>query len=175
MMPLMKLIRTLTDICLLRAGPEDLPASPILFRALLAVYFALGIVVNQLQSTLHDSVLLTGIELIVMLFVVAILLHARRLSARYQQTISAMAGTGSLFAILALPLLSVIAGSEADFDVSPIIMALLVVLMLWSLLVTAHIFRRALDVGPGQAVIITVVYTTGMLIVAALVMSGISS
>ncbi|MCC5796367.1 MAG: hypothetical protein JJU48_03480 [Methylophaga sp.] len=171
----MKIIRTLTDICLLRAGPEDLPASPVLFRALLALYFVVGLVVNQLQSKLHDSVLLTGVELILMMVVVAILLHFRRLNTRYQQTISAMAGTGVLFGILAWPLLSVIAGSETDFDVSPIIMTLLAVLLIWSLLVTAHIFRRALDIGPGQAVIITVVYTTGMLIVAAMVMSGITS
>ena len=175
MMPFMKIIRTLTNICLLRAGPEDLPASPVLFRTLLALYFVVGLVVNQLQSKLHDSVLLTGVELILMMVVVAILLHFRRLSTRYQQTISAMAGTGVLFGILAWPLLSVIAGSEADFDVSPIIMTLLAVLLIWSLLVTAHIFRRALDIGPGQAVIITVVYTTGMLIVAAMVMSGITS
>ncbi|WP_152417596.1 hypothetical protein [Methylophaga lonarensis] len=171
----MKIIRTLTDICLLRAGPEDLPASPVLFRTLLALYFVVGLVVNQLQSKLHDSVLLTGIELLVMMMVVAILLHFRRLNTRYQQTISAMAGTGVLFGIVAWPLLSVIAGSEADFDVSPVVMTLLAMLMIWSLLVTAHIFRRALDIGPGQAAVITIAYTITMLIVAAMVMSGIAS
>ncbi len=50
-----QLIRLFTQIALLRRGPQDLPASPLLLALTVAVYFAIQFVVNALLPPIDGS------------------------------------------------------------------------------------------------------------------------
>lgn len=53
-------------------------------------------------------------------------------------------------------------------------MLLLIAIVLWSLMVTAHIFRMALELKPANAVMLTIAYTILSLIIVGLVVSGVA-
>jgi sensor histidine kinase regulating citrate/malate metabolism len=53
-------------------------------------------------------------------------------------------------------------------------MLLLVALLIWSLMVNAHIFRTALEIKPSSAVMLTVAYTILSLMLVGLAVSGVA-
>lgn len=170
----MNLITRFLDICFLKAGPQDLPNSTWLMKFSLVVYFALAVISQLLEYSLSMSLAAAIAELILMMLIVAILLQLRGYSERFNQTVTAMAGTGTLISLIALPLVNLASGISPDqmTFTDNVIMVLIMTVLLWSLMVTAHIFRNALEIKAGLAVALTVVYTIALMLVVGTAMSG---
>jgi hypothetical protein len=85
-----------------------------------------------------------------------------------------MAGTGTIISLIALPLVNLASGISPDqmTFTDNVIMVLIMTVLLWSLMVTAHIFRNALEIKVGLAVALTVVYTIALMLVVGTAMSG---
>jgi hypothetical protein len=170
----MNLITRFLDICFLKAGPQDLPNSTWLMKFSLVVYFALAVISQLLEYSLSMSLAAAIAELILMMLIVAILLQLRGYSERFNQTVTAMAGTGTIISLIALPLVNLASGISPDqmTFTDNVIMVLIMTVLLWSLMVTAHIFRNALEIKAGLAVALTVVYTIALMLVVGTAMSG---
>jgi hypothetical protein len=170
----MNLITRFLDICFLKAGPQDLPNSTWLMKFSLVVYFALAVISQLLEYSLSMSLAAAIAELILMMLIVAILLQLRGYSERFNQTVTAMAGTGTIISLIALPLVNLASGISPDqmTFTDNVIMVLIMTVLLWSLMVTAHIFRNALEIKVGLAVALTVVYTIALMLVVGTAMSG---
>lgn len=170
----MNLITRFLDICFLKAGPQDLPNSTWLMKFSLVVYFALAVISQLLEYSLSMSLVAAIAELILMMLIVAILLQLRGYSERFNQTVTAMAGTGTIISLIALPLVNLASGISPDqmTFTDNMIMVLIMTVLLWSLMVTAHIFRNALEIKAGLAVALTVVYTIALMLVVGTAMSG---
>jgi hypothetical protein len=170
----MNLITRFLDICFLKAGPQDLPNSTWLMKFSLVVYFALAVISQLLEYSLSMSLVAAIAELILMMLIVAILLQLRGYSERFNQTVTAMAGTGTIISLIALPLVNLASGISPDqmTFTDNVIMVLIMTVLLWSLMVTAHIFRNALEIKVGLAVALTVVYTIALMLVVGTAMSG---
>jgi hypothetical protein len=170
----MNLITRFLDICFLKAGPQDLPNSTWLMKFSLVVYFALAVISQLLEYSLSMSLVAAIAELILMMLIVAILLQLRGYSERFNQTVTAMAGTGTIISLIALPLVNLASGISPDqmTFTDNVIMVLIMTVLLWSLMVTAHIFRNALEIKAGLAVALTVVYTIALMLVVGTAMSG---
>jgi hypothetical protein len=170
----MNLITRFLDICFLKAGPQDLPNSTWLMKFSLVVYFALAVISQLLEYSLSMSLVAAIAELILMMLIVAILLQLRGYSERFNQTVTAMAGTGTIISLIALPLVNLASGISPDqmTFTENMIMVLIMTVLLWSLMVTAHIFRNALEIKAGLAVALTVVYTIALMLVVGTAMSG---
>lgn len=170
----MDLITRFLDICFLRAGPQDLPSSSWLMKLSLVVYFAVATVSQVIEYSLPISLAAAIAELVLLLIVVAVLLRLRGFSARFNQTITAISGTGVLISLIALPLVYLASGiSPENMNlVDSVTMLLIMFVLLWSLMVTAHIFRNALEIKAGMAVALTIAYTIAMMIVVGASMSG---
>ncbi|PHS68117.1 MAG: hypothetical protein COB23_09750 [Methylophaga sp.] len=162
------------DLCLFKAGPEDVPASSWLMKITLVIYFILGIAIGRIDSTWNASLFISLADLLVMMLAINVLLRFRGFQARYQQTVTAMAGAGCCLGIIGFPVLVLFyqVGEQARF--SSIAMLLMVGLMFWSLMVTAHILRKSLEIKPGTAAAITIAYTVLSLLVAGLALSGVT-
>ena len=102
------------------------------------------------------SVAMTGLDTLFMALFVWILLLLMDKTARFVQTLTALAGTGTLLGIVALPLLLQAAQAQAEGGATGILVVgwLLLLLLVWSIAVQAHIFRHALSTG----------YATGLLL-----------
>jgi len=162
------------DLCLFKAGPADLPASQSLLKITLLIYLILGVIVNRLDSDWNTSLFVSLADVLVLMIVAGLLLKFRGFEPRYTQTVTALAGTGSCIAIIGFPIIWWFYQIEPTQQATSYAMLLMVALMFWSLMITAHIFRKSLEIKAGTAAMLTIAYTVLALLVAGLVMSGVA-
>ena len=136
------LIRALWYICVLRDGPQQLPASKFLLQWMIVLHLLLGTLYSlpfsSLASSLHHELAL----LLVSLGFVAILLLLNRHSERFNQTAAALLGADVVISGIGLLLYVVLL---LGLDLTSLWESANVLLMIWSYLVAAHVFRHALD------------------------------
>ena len=80
----------------------------------------------------------------------------------------------SLLGLLAMPLLWAFRQYAEQSDTANFILFALMLVMFWSLMVTAHIIRRALEISAPKAVALTILYVVLAIILNGLVMSGVA-
>jgi hypothetical protein len=154
-----RLILIWFDICLLRAGPQHLPAS----RELLGLAMASFTVVSFLLSLPGYPLVAAGqlalMDATLLVVFAAMVLYLSGKMARLTQTLTALSGTGTLLGLIALPVMQLLSsGQEAG---QPFLLAgmLWLVLFGWNLVVMAHIMRHALSVSFPVAIGIAMLYT----------------
>ncbi len=172
----MQIILRFIDICMFKAGPADIPASAWLMKLSLLCYFILSLLINTFEYGFLVSFLASIIEIVFVLFVVNILLQFRGLTNRYFQTVAAIAGTSSCIGIVALPVMMLFHFFEGSEDVRVTVLAawLMILLTLWSLAVTGHIFKQALAIKQGTAIVIAVAYVILLMTVIRFVITGVA-
>jgi hypothetical protein len=155
---LQALIHYFIELCLLRKGPQDLPASATLLQVLALIYLAVGVLVGSatgqgpavaLVQTLVDLGLLLGL-LYVGLYWLGRL-------PRLAQSGSALVGSGALLSLLVLVPLGMATGGE-DSQMTGVAAVLFLALLAWSVVVTGHILRHTLDLTLVQGALIAVAY-----------------
>jgi len=162
------------DLCLFKAGPSDLPASQSLLKITLLIYLLMSIMVNQLDSDLNTSLFISLADVLFIMVATGALLKIRGYQARYTQTLTALAGTGICIALLGFPIIWWFYQVPAEQQATSLAMLLMIALMFWSLMVTAHIFRQSLAIKASTAAMLTIAYTVIALLVTGLVMSGVA-
>lgn len=139
----MPLIRLFLDIALFNKGPQDTPASQLLFTmtlvANLGVALALALLEPDWLQTLLQST--TGTALLIGFIWAALFLTHK--PSRWLQATSAALGCDALISALAFPL---ILGSQITPEAREILGLLLQFLMIWQIAVIGHILRHALAV-----------------------------
>lgn len=174
MMPAMTIILRLIDICLFRAGPEDVPARTGLLQMALLAYLLVGVAINLLDTSWTLSLTVSIADLIILLAFIWLLLRGYQHLPRLNQTLTALTGCSVLLGILVMPFLAVFYQYEETESMASVLLLLLMAMMLWSLMVTAHILRRALDCSAPVAVGWTVLYVIVSIIGSGLVMSAVA-
>src|SRR5690554_6925690 len=170
----MILLQRFFQICLFKANPADIPASHWLFKLVCLIYFVIGILVSHVDQTWTAAVAASLSDTLLLLAVCWSLLYVRGLKGRFLQTATAMAGTGAIMGVLGLPVFLLFRQVESQGQLTSLVLLLVLILMFWSLFITAHIFRYALDIQPGMAAILTMAYTILSLVVVGLTISGIA-
>ena len=152
-MNLIALLQPFWQICLLRRGPQSLPASYGLLGVLLLLHVALGATLEFLSPASGRPLLGALLSTFAMLVMVSMLLQLTGFGRRLLQTLSAVAGCDLVIGALLLPLFA-IATPE------PPLAVLLVLawfgLLLWNLTITAHILRCAIEVPFWVALVIAI-------------------
>lgn len=156
---MLALLDAFFQIAIRRSGPEDLPESVFLLQVVLAAYLVTQLPVavilygwggTALLAIVLDSVLL-GLAF-------WLLLRLTGRSARFQRTFTALLGTGALLALPQAPLvyLSKAASVAGQTPVGPSFG--LLALLVWSILVQAHIASRALSSGFATGLAVALSY-----------------
>lgn len=174
---MLALIQFFVDLCLLRRKPQDLPASPVLFAAVLAVAVLGGLllsvtagsgVVGALAQSLLDLLLLLG--------VLHLALKALDKQARYLQTATALLGADAVIGFVALVpvgLAAPAAGAGAEPGAELLLAGLMfLALVAWSVLVVGHILRHALDLSLAQGIVIAVAFDVFSFVVISSLTQG---
>ena len=116
-----------------------------------ALYLGEGIFADQaFEET--DSAPRSLIAVTLQYLVVAGLLAFRRMSSRLPQTLTALAGTGILFGAISILLVLQAEPGTAQ----PLLVMLWFGAFIWSLLVDAHIYRRAMSLPMRLGMLIAV-------------------
>ncbi len=144
------LLSQLVGLCLLRIGPQDLPYSPALTRAVVLSAFALDcfyVALLEFEQPLPRLLLSFAFLLVAPWW----LLGLRRRRERYPQTLAALAGSGLLFTLAFLPvallgadLPPLVEGQDPSREQLMFAWTTLGVIG-WKLAVNGHILRHALD------------------------------
>ncbi len=158
-------IQRFWEIAIRRAGPQDLPASRTLLTAVLGMHWLIGIALagfslpgdKALASALIGTLLTVGL--------VHIGLAIAGLGRRLLQTLTAMAGCEALLGLIALPITAWFhAGTNQAVPE-----LLFLGIIIWSIAVTAHIARHALNTTPLMAAVVAVLYFIFSLSIAGLI------
>jgi hypothetical protein len=170
----MILLQRFFQICLFKAGPADVPASHWLLKLVCLIYFSIGAMVSHVDHPWSAALSASLSDTLLLLAVCWLLLSVRGFSERFLQTATAMAGTGAIMGLFGLPVFILFRQFEGQGQLTSLILLLVLILMFWSLFITAHIFRHSLEIRPGMAAILTVAYTILSLVVVGLTISGIA-
>ncbi len=146
------------DICLFRKGPKDVPASAALLKACLLAYGLSGLLVLILSTPVPVALLQVLLDMILLAGLLHLALIVRRHPQRFGQTLSTLTGTGTLMALLALPLMSWLVQQSPD-SATELPSVLLLVLMVWSIAVMAHILRQSFETSIWIGALCAIGYT----------------
>ena len=147
----------------LRSGPQEMPAGAPLAFMLVIAYLAQGLMADRIMDEM-DTAPRSLIAIAVQFGAIAALLRLRRLAERVPQTISALAGTGFLFGLLSILLLSQLVPGEPQPGLAMAYLGL----FLWSLAVDAHIYRHALSVNMSLGVLVAVgIFAVNLIVLRA--------
>ena len=138
------LIRYWLDVCLLRAAPQDGPASRFILGIAVSCYMMVSVLVLTGSYGMLAGSQVALLELGLLAVFVAVLLYMQGKTARINQTLSAMTGAGTVLGLLALPLVFYSGPVRADESLPVLLSIAWLFLLFWNLLVSAHIMRHAL-------------------------------
>ena len=153
-----KLLSVFLNICLLRAGPQDLPAASIVLGLATVANVVIGTLVALPNYTFGQALAWSAVDLLLLATVAHISLLWRGKRSRFPQTFSALAGSGALLSLLGWPLLLVLARLPEGDANAAVPSLLLGALLIWSIVVIAHIMRHALSSTYGVGVLLALLY-----------------
>ena len=158
-----RLLQIFLSICVLKKGPQDLPHSKSLLYLSVAFYAAI-IALDEVRNGIGWYALpMTLVSLMTVWALYTSVLRLASKEARQTQTLSATFGTSAILTLLTAPLRwPVIDAAKANAEPSQNALVLLLFIMVWSLLIDAHIIRNALDTTLGRGVLVAL----GMAMVA---------
>ncbi|MBV1881622.1 MAG: hypothetical protein KUG82_08315 [Pseudomonadales bacterium] len=146
------------DINLFKRGPEDVPAHSVLLISVVTIF----VVFNSVASWfLLDTNLLHSLMssvMVLMVFVASLWLGLQLKGGlnRFPQSVAALLGQDLVISCLSMPVLVMLVAKEAEGSVPQAGSILLLLFYVWDLAVKGFIYRKALDVGPGLALMLAV-------------------
>ncbi len=151
-----QLFQHFLNIMLLRARPQDLPGQPVVLWIAVTAAFVSGfagfLFVYDFSAALGRSmlsVLIPGIA-------VWLLLRIRRLQHRFNQTFAALCGSAAVINAIAFPFMPYLFNAGADAQAGTWLIVLTLLIDIWSVVITAHIFRHALDIGFASGISLSI-------------------
>ncbi|MEZ5581591.1 MAG: hypothetical protein R3F37_01305 [Candidatus Competibacteraceae bacterium] len=134
------------DICLLRKGPQDVPASTALLQLSLALYAISGLVLLLATLDLISAFTLVTLDLGLLVGLTYGVLNLLGRGPRFAQTLTALAGTGVLLELIAWPLAMWIGQASIRQETAALPGLLYLVLLGWNIVIIGHILRHALSI-----------------------------
>jgi hypothetical protein len=152
------LIFRFLDICMLRSGPQDLPASVFLLRVVLALNILVGTLVSMPVSGFDRALM----EVILDIALLAMLLYAglqwRGLTVRFAQIFIALMGTGIVLGMLMMPVIYQLVAANAANEPAPVAALAWWGIVLWNVTVFAHILRHGFNIHLAYGFVLAIGY-----------------
>ena len=183
-----ELLTQIAQLLRLRGGPQHVPFSQNLLIASIAAYAVLTVAYMQIVAPLDAAIAQTAISVVVAALFVRLVLTLAQKRARSIQTLTAMFGVEAALTLGLVPLFAIAAPTLIEIAANPalkpeqvaemmpptVALALFAIfgLVIWSLVVSGHIFRHALEtdswVGLGLSITqwLTIQVFTSLLVTA---------
>lgn len=135
----------------LRANPQDLPASRALTYGLAVIYMLSSLFSVLAEASLARAFAASAVDLALLVAVVHTLLLMAKVPERGYQTFSAVFGTSIILVIVSTVFMYALGSTE-------IRATMLLLLLAWYLLIVGHILRQAISVPVLLGALITLMY-----------------
>lgn len=148
--------RKLLFMLLLQTAPQNLPYSSRLMNRVIFLYLFSGIVV--LNGVIEPSMALPRmiLSILVLMGFSYLVLSMLGLKPRFVQTVTALVGTGVIFNLMSWPLLGLLGAENVADSMANMLSLLILMLISWEVMVTAHIYRHALNMQLAKAIILSI-------------------
>lgn len=171
-----KLFKLFFDIALLRAAPQDIPSSTFLSISSVVLYALLSATISAIELPLPNAILSALVDTGLLIALAHVSLSIAGASERKTQTVTALAGTGALVQLLAWPTFFWLSHTEeAKSALLFIPQWALLLLVLWNIVIIAHILRHALSLSLPMTIGISVLYTYFSIRMASILFIAASS
>jgi len=161
----------LRDVILLRRGPQDLPYSPRLLVLVCGASLLLQLAIASVLGIPGDALGAGLIGLAFNLGVLYLLLNLRGVRGRFVQSALALTSCAIVFAILSVPIVLAVGGKPPTPETMTPLQALLGMLALpvvvWKLIVDAHILRHSLNLPFAAGLLIALFWIVAELSLGA--------
>lgn len=159
------------ELCRFRANPQDLPSSVVLKYFSIATYMVVGLAVTLLSQPMGQALVSVIIDTMMLVGLAWAGLWVRNFTDRTTQTVTALAGTGTIIGLIGLPVMAWLHNSpEGQATLASLMLLLLVV---WNVAVIGHILRHALSLPFWAGIGISVFYIyTSIRVMSALFIAG---
>ena len=145
-------------MCLLKFRPQDVPASRELLLLSVVIYFLLDFLLAGLDENITNALPAALVDTVFLLVFTRVLLLLCRKVNRWTQTVTALAGTGMVFGLLLLPTVITLSGPDPMTPLQQVLSIHLYLLLIWFVVVLAHIFRHAMSSSFTLGVFVALVY-----------------
>jgi len=153
------LLQRFIDICLLRAGPQDLPASTVLLILALTAYCTAGLLLSLVNTSLANAVLLVVIDALLLAGLAYLILWIRMFTVRFRQALTALAGSGAILEFTVWPVVYWQQLSATTDGPGLLVASLLLwVWLFWNIAVVGHILRHTLSTSFFNGVLLSLLY-----------------
>jgi len=140
--------------CLLRRTPQADPLSRTALGGALLAYLSMDLLQARASSGWPVSLGMTALDTLVMVWFSWSVVRLTRHTARYLQTLTALAGTGALLGLVGLPLVQQAAQAQSGEGPTGTLVLGWLMLLVWGIAVQAHIYRHALSVRYGTGLLV---------------------
>jgi len=146
------------DICLFRAGPQDLPSSLFLLRFVVVINVIVGMFIHLQTKSFTQSLMISLFSVVWLIAFLYISLQLRGKLTRLRQTTIAMMGTNVILSLLIMPFLYHVVASELAGESALVALQFFLLLLVWDITVFAHIIRHSLDIRFAYGFAISIGY-----------------
>ena len=159
----------------MKRRPQDLPASDLLLLVVVFLYFVAGCFHNSLHESLYRSFLIGVLDIVFMFFFVYFALKLFNHENRWTQTVTALAGSGMILTLFAIPVSFGLTGPQQDAGYS-LFAFMLLFLFIWSISVHAFIFKHAFTLSFAAGVAFAFFYNLlSFMIISTLIQAPASA
>lgn len=152
------LLKAFFNVCLLRKAPQDLPKSSVLLTLCLILYAILDVILTLQTRIFTDALLVSLMDVGFLMTVTYLILRQHRHPERWNQTMTAMFGSGLILGIFIFPVVYIGVQNQVQSWLQQIILVLFLVMVIWNIAVLAHILRHAISASMGIGVMIAILY-----------------
>ncbi len=168
----MPVLLRILAILLLKAGPQQLPYSLSLLATLTLLYLASGVLVLATSMSAGQAAANMVLDSAVLFAFSYFCLTLLKYKARFVQMVSALAGIGIVYHLLAWPLFVQIHNLQPQEQGAKIAALLMLLLVSWQVLVFAHVFRHAMQMSMMRALALSFGYLFLSMAAAEVILPG---
>lgn len=149
--------RVFLDVALGRRGPQDIPGAHTLFVFSYSAYVAITVALTAIAEPWYAALKAALVDALVFPAFTVLLLWLRSFPGRWLQTLTAMAGVGTMMTALAIGPFMVIDAMPGT-PLAGIASVVVLALFAWNVLALGHILRHALSVPFPAGVLAAMAY-----------------
>ena len=159
-------------IIFLKAGPQHLPYSVPLLAVLTFLYLASGVLVLTTTMEFNQALANMTLDVVVLFAFCYFCLTLLSYKKRFVQMVSALAGIGIVYHLLAWPFFIQIHGVQTDEQGVRMAALLMLLLVSWQVLVFAHVFRHTMQMSMGRSLALSFGYLFLSMAAAEIIFPG---
>lgn len=151
------LFRKYLQLTLLKVTPQELPGHSLALWISVAAAFLTSVAGLLFAYSFGDSVIRSALAIVVPGILIYAMLGVKNLQPRFRQAYSGLCGSAAIIYLIALPVLPVFFSAAVDSASGKLVVVVVLLLDLWTVLITAHILKHTFDIGLASGVSLSVV------------------